>query len=586
MASPKPVPRGACTADSPKGKLVASEAISTSSDEPSLAETRPAKPLPPLGRVWPILVILGVFWVFELSVYYIEMAAFTRFISRWIVYGVLFLVFMTWWLTYRGFRLRERLLAVVAMFGLAVAAGFLSHKSVAGPLLVMLGFPYCMTTWALWVAISRYWSLNVRRFGLLAVMALTFAYFPLIRWEGLNGRQQAEISWRWETPAEEVFQAERNQRNSAPVSSAGSGSESTLAQAAPWTLQPGDWPEFRGAGRTGVIEGVTLDATTWNTQPPKLVWKQRVGPGWSSVIVVDGHLVTQEQRGEKEVVVCYDSATGNELWVHEDALRFDEALSGPGPRATPTYADRDGGRIYTLGSKGKFNCLAARTGEVVWSKEIAEEAEATVPQWGYSVSPLVVDNLVVVHAGGENGKSILAYHADTGKLVWKAAGGSQTYSSPQRVKLGGVDQILVHDNAALWSLAPIDGHLLWQLDGKSDVALPQLQPWVRTDSELIVASEPGIALVQVIGAGSDAWGVSVTWDTRALKPAFNSFVVHEDHIYGLDDGILVCVDAATGERQWKKGRYGHGQVLLMRDQGALLIVGEKGELALVQANAA
>jgi outer membrane protein assembly factor BamB len=543
------------------------------------AEQPSTTPRPmPQGHVWPMLVILALFWAFEFSVYSIEMAAFTRFISRWIVYLVVFLIFLTWWMTYRGFRLRDRFLAVGAMLALSFLAGLVSHKSVQGMPLVMLGTLYCITSWTLWVAISRPWSQNVRRLGLFAVMAVTFGYFPLIRWEGLFGTQRMEMRWRWQPSAEEEFLASKSKDEGS-----GTGSDDAESTAQPWTLQAGDWPEFRGVGRRGVVEGIKFDAANWSTSPPAEIWRHRVGPAWSTVIVVDGHLVTQEQRGENEAVVCYNAETGEEQWAHQDPIRFEEGLSGPGPRSTPTFDARDGGRIYTLGAKGLLNCLEASTGKAVWSQDIVAESQATIPQWGYSVTPLVVGDLVIVYAGGEKNKSLLAYAADTGKLAWAKPAGSQSYSSPQLVTLLGQQQVLVQDNKALWSFRPEDGELLWKLDGTSEVSLPQLQPHVLSDGQLVVASEPGVALVNLSRDG-DQWKADRQWDTKALKPAFNHFVVHDGYVYGLDDGILVCAALETGTRQWKKGRYGHGQLMLVRDQNALLIVGEKGEVALVAAN--
>lgn len=561
---------------------MATEAHSLCNTETSDLATHPSPAEKPRGRVWPILVILAAFWVFELSVYSIEMAAFTRFVGRFSIYLALFLVFLVWWFTYRGFRLRDRFLAVGAMFGLATLTGLVSHKSIAGPPLVLSGLQYCMTTWAVWVAVSRYWSPRVRMLGLLGVMALTFSYFTLIRWEGLYGTQEAQIRWRWEPSAEERFLAQQAKRAKESSNTTASAPAKEAEPAQPWTIQPGDVPDYRGVGRTGVLEGVVIDPANWSTTPPKQVWRKLIGPGWSTMIVVDGHLVTQEQRGEREAVVCYDAETGDEIWVHADEIRFEEGLSGPGPRSTPTFDPRSGGRIYTLGAKGKLNCLEATSGKLVWSQDIVAESGATPPQWGYSVSPLVVDNLVVVFAGGEN-KSVLAYDADTGKLVWTAAGGTQSYSSPQLVNLLGQRQILMHDNKALRSLDPTDGRQLWQWDAPSAAALPQLQPYPLSDHELVVASEPGIALLD-LSRENDAWTIDVKWDSKALKPAFNHFAVHEGYVYGLDDGILVCVDLETGERKWKKGRYYHGQILLLRDQDALLILGEKGEVAVVATN--
>src|SRR5262249_625934 len=146
----------------------------------------------------------------------------------------------------------------------------------------------------------------------------------------------------------------------------------------PVVLQPGDWPGFRGKDRDGRYKGARI-ATDWDERPPRQVWRQRVGPGWSSFAVVGTRLYTQEQRGPNEAVVCYDAGSGAELWSHEDAARFSETMAGPGPRATPTFHE---GKIYAQGATGKLNCLDAATGRVLWSHDVAADSGAALPLWG------------------------------------------------------------------------------------------------------------------------------------------------------------------------------------------------------------
>src|SRR5262249_48027967 len=154
-------------------------------------------------------------------------------------------------------------------------------------------------------------------------------------------------------------------------------------------------------------------------QPPRRIWRQHVGPGWSSFAVVGSHLYTQEQRGPDEVVVCYDTDSGKELWVHKDGTRFSEMMAGPGPRATPTFHD---GKIYALGAKGLLNCLDAATGQLKWSRDIMKESDAKLPIWGFASSPLVKEGIVTVLAGDPAGKVVLAFDANTGKPAWHAGG--------------------------------------------------------------------------------------------------------------------------------------------------------------------
>ncbi|MEX2142907.1 MAG: PQQ-binding-like beta-propeller repeat protein [Pirellulales bacterium] len=518
--------------------------------------------------------MLAIFWTFLYAHYTFELAMFSRFISRMIAYGLLLLAFLGWWLTRRQVRLRDRFLAIGVVIVASLVAGLLADPTVDGFVLFMTAFPFVFTAWTLWVLASRNRSLRLQRIGFCAVIVAITGFFALLRWEGLYGNQIPQFSWRWSPTAEELFLASRNDQSGANASvdrSAGALQE--------WSLQPGDWPEFRGPNRDGVVRNVNVD-TDWNTNSPKLLWRQRVGPAWSSMIVVDGFLVTQEQRGEFEAVVCYEAATGRELWVHVDEERFYEGLSGAGPRGTPTFAN---GRIYALGGKGRLVCLAAKDGKPLWSRDAVSEADGAVPQWGYSVSPLVVDNKVIVFAGGKGQQGLLAFDAQSGAPVWSQSGGTMSYSSPQRLTIRGREQVVMHDNQALRSVSVDDGTALWQHTIASETAMPMLQPQLVADGRLLLATDPGMALLEIQRDGEN-WKVDEKWSSNRLKPSFNDFVVHYGYIYGLDDGILTCVDLADGRRVWKKGRYGHGQLLLLTDQDLLLVLSETGEVVLVSAN--
>ena len=220
----------------------------------------------------------------------------------------------------------------------------------------------------------------------------------------------------------------------------------------------GEWPGFRGPERDGIVRGVRI-RTDWAASPPVELWRRPIGPGWSSFAVRGNRLYTQEQRGDDEVVTSYDAATGAPVWAHRDAARFFESNGGPGPRATPVLGH---GRVYALGATGILNALDAADGAVVWSRDAASEAEGTVsmgggkkkvPDWGFSGSPLLVDDLVVVAVAGQ----LLAYDAATGKPRWTGPAGGVSYSSPHLATIGGVTQVLLASATGVTSLAPADG---------------------------------------------------------------------------------------------------------------------------------
>ena len=254
-------------------------------------------------------------------------------------------------------------------------------------------------------------------------------------------------------------------------------------------------------------------------------------------------------------------------------------MGGPGPRATPTWHD---GRIYALGATGRLVSLDAATGEVAWERNILDDAGASNLPWAMSGAPLVVDDLVVVQPGGTRDWSIAAYDLLSGEVVWHVMDDVQSYTSPMLATLGGVRQILVVTAERAAGLRPHDGSLLWEYPWTVPVVPNIAQPLVVDDTRLFLSASygKGAALVELTPDG-DRFTAATVWETNRMKNAFSSSVLVDGYIYGLDESILACIDAATGELMWKAGRYGHGQLLAAGDH--LVVLTERGELVLVRA---
>jgi outer membrane protein assembly factor BamB len=392
--------------------------------------------------------------------------------------------------------------------------------------------------------------------------------------DGLDGELHADMHWRWTPSAEERYKAELARKDAEKKTNP----QPVETPASPLVFRPGDWSGLRGPDRNGEVHGVQI-ATDWEKSPPKQIWRAKIGPAWSSFVVIGDRLFTQEQRDKNEAVDCLDAATGREIWVHEDKDRYWDSQGGAGPRGTPVF---DGGRIYSLGATGILNCLDAATGELKWTRKIADDAKTTVPMWGYSGSPLVVGDLVIVYAGGGD-KGLAAYHATNGEPAWTAPTGTLGYSSPQLVSIGGENQVLSFDDSGVIAVDPATGAVRWRHDAPSH-GWRAVQPHLFGDRQVLFGSEDlGLVLVGLTKA-EQAWTATQRWTTKNLKPAYNDFVVLDGSIYGFDGGIFCCVDAKTGERHWKGGHYGHGQVLLLTDQRLLLVLSETGEVVLLAAN--
>jgi outer membrane protein assembly factor BamB len=346
------------------------------------------------------------------------------------------------------------------------------------------------------------------------------------------------------------------------------------------SARPGrfEWPGFRGPGRDSIIAGAPIE-TDWSKSPPVQLWREPIGPGWSSFAVQGDLLYTQEQRGDDEVVACYNVTTGKPVWKHRDATRFWESNGGAGPRATPTLSN---GRVYSFGATGILNALAADSGAVVWSRNVSSDTAVNVPDWGFTSSPLVVNDLVIVAAAGQ----LAAYELANGKPRWVGPAHGASYSSPQRATIDGVAQIILLSEAGATSLAPADGALLWEYSWHESGVVPIVQPALTAGNDVLVNGMGGSGTYRLaLGHGSGGWTVNERWTSTGLKPMFNDFVVHKGHAFGFDGNILACIDLEDGKRAWKGGRYGNGQLVLLPGQDMLLVISEDGELALVEATA-
>jgi outer membrane protein assembly factor BamB len=538
--------------------------------------TQPAAQGEPRLRLWPGVVIVIAEWILITVPGWIAPATFTHFMTMF--WGpILALVALTiWWLLGSRIRWANRLLGLLACAGTCAVFWPLYHASFGLFGLVIYALPIVTTAWVLWLLIAPLFPCAVRRVGLLVVFLLAWGYFSLVRFEGIDGSMAATFHYRWSPTAEEKFNTERAVRKL--ESEPGSGVSSTTLL----KLQPGDWPGFRGPDRDGRRPGVQI-ATNWQEQPPRQLWRQRIGPGWSSFAVVGTHLYTQEQRGEDEAVVCYDAGSGAELWEHRDSARFTELVSGPGPRATPTFHE---GKIYALGAAGRLSCLDALGGRTLWSRDIVADSGAKVPQWGFAASPLIVQGVVTVFAGGPDGKSVLGYNASSGELVWSAGEDKFSYCSLHAARIGGVEQLLIATDGGVTAYQPTRGAILWRHSWPLTGGMARVvQPTLVGDSDVLIGTGFGFGTRRVhVDRQGEGWSAQEAWTTQAIKPYFNDLVVHRGHLYGFDGLFFTCVNLDNGKGKWKARGYGNGQVLLLPDQDLLLVLSEKGEVALVDAS--
>jgi len=527
------------------------------------ASARTNKPSPrSLLRLWPGVAIVVLQWLarFGVPIFLPSATAFGAIAG--LVGGLAIIV---WWTFFSRAAWFERLSAVAVMVVALFATSRVIHESIATGAMGMMFFiivtPGLSLAFIVWAVVCRNLAVGMRRATMVATILLACGAWTLVRTGGITGNFEFEFAWRWAQTAEERLLAR-------------SEAETLALPSTPAAVTTGaDWPGFRGLNRDGIVHGVQIE-TDWSASPPVELWRRPVGPGWSSFAVQGDLFYTQEQRGDDEVVACYRITTGEPVWRHADAVRFWESNAGAGPRGTPALRD---GRVYTLGGTGILNALDANDGSVVWSRNAAADTNANLPTWGFSSSPLVVDDMVVVAVSG----ALIAYDRATGEQHWTRPADGEVYSSPHFLTIARVKQVLQLNRVGLTSVAPADGALLWEYAWSG---YPIVQPTLTANGDVLISVNQGSGLRRLaVDQGSEGWTVEERWRSNRLKPYYSDIVIHRGHAFGFDGSVLVCMDVEDGDRKWKGGRYGAGQLLLLADQGILLVLSERGELALVDA---
>lgn len=339
------------------------------------------------------------------------------------------------------------------------------------------------------------------------------------------------------------------------------------------------WTDFRGPRRDGVsTEPAVL--TDWPKDGPRCVWRQPIGGGYASFVMADGLAFTIEQRRADEAVTAYDLETGREVWAFRYPAEFTEWMGGDGPRATPTWHE---GLVHSLGATGELVCLRGQTGELLWRTNLLTANQSANLRYGLCASPVVVgEQLIVLTGDVSSGNSVVGYDRRTGRKLWSALSERQAYTSPLLATLAGRPQVLVVTASRALGLDLTDHRVLWEFPWTVQYDNAICTPTLVGTNQFVIAAGygAGAALLEVT-ATADGFAARPVWRNRNLKTKFNPAVLYEGHLYGLDEGVLACVEVATGERKWREGRYGYGQLLRAADH--LIVLGGEGELALVRA---
>lgn len=513
-------------------------------------------------RLWPGVVAVFLQWLLMFGLPRIVPNAMAIGLMGGLFCGVIIVV---WWIFFSRAPRMERWVALVLMIVAMLVTSRFIHESIRtgnmGLMFTIYATPVVSLAFVLWAVASRRLTDRPRLVLMVITILMASGAWTLVRSDGITGYGLPDFVWRWTETSEEMLLA-------------GSGEETVESKLTPAIMERGVyWPGFRGSNRDGIIHDLRIE-TDWSTSPPVELWRRPIGPGCSSFAVHGELLYTQEQRGEDEVVSCYNVMTGEPVWKHRDVARFWDSHVGAGPRGTPTYSDSC---LYTLGATGILNALDAVSGNVIWSRVTTSDTDALVQEWGFAGSPLVVNDLVIVALAGK----LLAYDLATGDLRWVGPDGGSGYSSPHLITIDEIPQVLLVSEIGLTSVAPADGTTLWEHNWVEGGKI--MQPAICDNGDLLFSAGMRKGMRRIgVSNGPGGWSSEERWTSIRMRPNFNDFLVHKGYLYGFDGPNMACMQIEDGSRKWKGNRYS-GQLLLLADQDLLLVLSEEGEIALVEA---
>ena len=409
--------------------------------------------------------------------------------------------------------------------------------------------------------------------GLLAAVGLAAA---TLRIERVSGDLVPEFAWRWRPDRDALLPAVAQPPTTASV----------------WTPTPEDFPRFLGPDGTAALLVPRLDPN-WEARPPRLLWRRPIGGGWSAFSTCGDHGVTLEQRGTEELVTCCSLETGEPQWSVATPARHQTVLGGVGPRSTPTIRD---GVVYATGATGWLHAIDGATGRILWQKDVLADlgidpaAHAAAVAWGRAGSPLVTSTAVIVPGGGprsDGSVALVAYDCGTGSRLWTAGKEQIAYCTPALCSLEGREFLVSVNESHVAGYDPATHEEVWQIawPGHSNSDASCSQAVVVGQRQLFLSKGYGIgaALFELEPSATGAWTSREVWrQSSIMKTKFTNVATRGGYAYGLSDGILECVRLADGQRQWKGGRYGQGQVLLVGD--LLVVQSEPGNVVLVEAS--
>jgi hypothetical protein len=340
-----------------------------------------------------------------------------------------------------------------------------------------------------------------------------------------------------------------------------------------------DWPQWRGPSRDGISseKGLLKD---WPPAGPPLAWRATgAGNGYSSFATSGGRLFTLGARGNSEYVMAFDAASGKKVWEVSQGQRFGNDR-GDGPRATPTI---EGDRMYAFGASGDMSALETATGKLLWTVNVLSKFGGSNIQWGLSESPLVLEDRILLNAGGPSA-SIVALRKTDGSLIWKSQGDEAGYSSAVVQQVGGIRQAIFFTGERALGVNVANGQLLWSYNQVANRTANIATPIVRGNRVFLSSGyDTGAALLEITPKDAVSLTARQVYFTRQMQNHHASSVLIGDYLYGFSDSILTAMQFDTGTVAWRHRSVGKGSVVFADDR--LYLFSEQGVVGLAAATA-
>jgi len=329
-----------------------------------------------------------------------------------------------------------------------------------------------------------------------------------------------------------------------------------------------DWPNFRGPDHNG-ISTETGWVRDWSASAPKIIWKAKVGLGFSAITVADGKAYTTGNTRDVDTVFCFDANTGKSIWKHSYPAPLDAKYYEGGTSATPTV---DGDRVYAISKRGLIHCLAVADGKVIWSQDLAAELGAKIPTWGFAGSVLIEGNRAILNVGSTG----TALDKLTGKVLWTSSTDESGYSTPVPFDSDSGRAVMMAIKTDVVAVRVEDGKELWRFPWKTQYEVNAADP-IRVGNKVFISSG--------YNRGGGVFDVSSqppqeVWSNKNMRNHLASSVYWKGYLYGVDENQLRCVDFETGAVKWTDKVSGKGSVIIA--DGHLVVLSERGELLVAE----